>query len=327
MTVDYQIIATLGPHSADEVTWRAMLAAGVTGFRLNTSHLSPDELHAWLERLEPFLDSFLPRPELTLDLQGSKWRLGQFPPITLRRTQRVTLALAVETSQPGLLPVPHPDFFQAALLSSPELAIDDARLLLRVEQSETDRMTARVIRGGRLLPRKGLTYLHSAYRQEQLQDKDRLILQMTSGRTGLRYALSYLRDAAEMAAYRTLFGPQALLVAKLERQPALDDALPIAELSDEVWLCRGDLGAELGLRQMAEQTARFTRLVKECPKPVLLAGQVLEHMTAHAIPTRAEVCALHDALSAGYAGVVLSDETAIGRHPLAACQAAALFRN
>lgn len=325
--MDYQIIATLGPRSADESTWRAMLTAGVTGFRLNTSHLSLDELERWLERLAPCLDSISPRPALTLDLQGSKWRLGQFRPCTLRRTQRVTLVLAAESSQPGLLPVPHPDFFQAASLSSPELVLDDARLLLRVEHSEAGRMTARVLQGGRLLPRKGLTYLHSAYRQEQLHDKDRTILEMTHTQSGLRYALSYVRDAGEMAAYRSLAGPQAFLIAKLERQPALDDALRIVQLADEAWLCRGDLGAELGLRQMAEQAASFTRLVKGCHKPVLLAGQVLQHMAAHPTPTRAEVCALYDALDAGYAGLVLSDETAVGRYPLAACRVAALFRN
>jgi pyruvate kinase len=58
-----------------------------------------------------------------------------------------------------------------------------------------------------------------------------------------------------------------------------------------------------------------------------MAGQVLEHMTASPAPTRAEVCALHDALALGYSGFVLSDETAIGRNPLEACQAATMFRD
>jgi pyruvate kinase len=59
----------------------------------------------------------------------------------------------------------------------------------------------------------------------------------------------------------------------------------------------------------------------------MMAGQVLEHMTAASAPTRAEVCAMHDALSLGYHGFVLSDETAVGQSPLAACQAAAMFRD
>jgi len=62
------------------------------------------------------------------------------------------------------------------------------------------------------------------------------------------------------------------------------------------------------------------------PVPVLLAGQVFEHMTEHAAPTRSELCFAYDALADGYGGFVLSDETAIGRNPVASCRAAALFR-
>ena len=75
----YEIIATLGPASQPQSTWSSMLAAGATAFRLNTSHLELKQLWLWLERLEPFLAACQVRPALTLDLQGSKWRLGQFP--------------------------------------------------------------------------------------------------------------------------------------------------------------------------------------------------------------------------------------------------------
>ena len=263
---------------------------------------------------------------MTLDLQGSKWRLGSFEPFTLRRGQRVELVFAAETTQPGLLPVPHADFFHAAAVSSAELALDDARIRLHVERSTADRLTARVLQGGRILPRKGITYRSSDYRQEQLSPKDRAILELTRGTIRVRYAVSYLRDAKEMSRYRALCGSKAYLIAKLERQPAMDDIFPIAALADELWLCRGDLGAELGLRRMAEEVSRITRLVGQSPRPVFLAGQVLEHMTRHAAPTRSELCYLHDALAAGYAGLVLSDETAVGRYPIEACRLAALFR-
>jgi pyruvate kinase len=324
--MDYQIIATLGPSSQDEATWQKMLSAGVTSFRLNTSHLSLEALQGWLERLAPFLSAQSTQPSLTLDLQGSKWRLGSFEPFTLRRGQRVELVFAVETNQPALLPVPHADFFHAAAISSAELALDDARIRLHVESFTADRLTARVVQGGRILPRKGITYRSSDYRQEQLSSKDRAILKLTRGTTRVRYAVSYPRDAGEMSRYRALCGTEAFLIAKLERQPALDDLFPIANLADELWLCRGDLGAELGLRRMAEEVSRITRLVSQCPKPVFLAGQVLEHMTRHPASTRSELCYLHDALAAGYAGLVLSDETAVGRYPIEACRLAALFR-
>jgi pyruvate kinase len=324
--MQYQIVATLGPRSDTEPAWQAMLEAGVTGFRLNTSHLSLEQLEIWLERLSAFLASSEPKPPVVLDLQGSKWRLGEFPACTLVAGQRVTLICAPTANQPQALPVPHPDFFRAAAVSSGEVVLNDARVRLAVEMVKADTMTARVLSGRALTSRKGITYTASTYRQEALSDRDQAILAQTQGLDFVRYALSYVKDAVEMTKYRAQFGYAAHLIAKLERQPAVDEAGPIAAVVDELWLCRGDLGAEVGISGMAETTARFSQQVRTITAPVLLAGQVLEHMTEHPTPTRSEVCHLYDVLQQGYTGVVLSDETAIGRYPVESCQAAALFK-
>jgi len=324
--MDYEIIATLGPTSDVEQAWENMLVAGATGFRLNTSHLSLSQLESWVERLGAFLAAQDPPPPLVLDLQGSKWRLGQFPECVLTDGQRVTLVCAASADRPGTLPVPHPDFFRAASASSGEIVLNDAKLCLVLESQEAEALCARVTTGGAILPRKGITYTASTYRQESLGDMDRAVLRNTRHLVGIRYALSYVKDAVEMAHYRTQIGRSAHLIAKLERQPALDEAAQIAESANELWLCRGDLGAELGAKAMAEAVHRFSGGVHAMPIPVLLAGQVFEHMTEHAVPTRSELCAAYDALMMGYRGFVLSDETAIGRDPVGSCRGAALFR-
>jgi pyruvate kinase len=320
--MDYRIIATLGPNSDGEPTWQAMLVAGATGFRLNTSHLSLLQLESWVERLGAFLATQDPPPPLVLDLQGSKWRLGQFPECVLTHGQRVTLVCAAWADCPGTLPVPHPDFFRAASASSGEIVLNDAKLRLVLESQEAEALCARVTTGGAILPRKGITYTASTYRHESLGDMDQAVLRNTQHLVGIRYALSYVKDAVEMAHYRTQIGRLAHLVAKLERRPALDEAAQIAESADELWLCRGDLGAELG----AKAVHRFSGGVHTMPVPVLLAGQVFEYMTQHATPTRSELCGAYDALMMGYRGFVLSDETAIGRDPVGSCHVAALFR-
>jgi len=152
-------------------------------------------------------------------------------------------------------------------------------------------------------------------------------LALTQGRPGIAYALSYVRDAEEMRRYREQIGREARLIAKLERPQAVAEAQGVAAHADEVWLCRGDLGAEMGLPGMAVAAHRFAEGVRALPVPALLAGQVFEHLTEHPTPTRSEVCAAYDALAQGYAGFVLSDETAIGRHPAEAVRAAAMFRS
>jgi pyruvate kinase len=304
-----------------------MLDAGATAFRLNTSHLSLLQLQHWLARLAPFLSALDPAPPLVLDLQGSKWRLGEFPARLLDPDQRVDLVYAAATDRPDALPVPHLDFFQAAKVSSDEIVLNDAKIKLVREAIGPEFLRARVVSGGEISARKGITFATSDYRLEELNDKDRMILTQTRHLPFVRYALSYIRDALEMRKYRAHFGDAAHLIAKLERQPAVDEALPIAMIADELWLCRGDLGAELGLRSMAETVQRFFNLIGGLSIPVLLAGQVLEHMTEHPAPTRSEVCYLYEALLKGYRGFVLSDEAAIGRYPIESCRIAAMFRN
>jgi pyruvate kinase len=323
--MNYEIVATLGPSSGTEETWEGLLAAGASGFRLNTSHMSLPQLRDWIQRLSVFLGGREPKPQLVLDLQGSKWRLGHFAERVLAEGQRVTMACAAETDRPDVLPVPHRDFFRAASVSSGEIVLDDAKIRLALETQRDNTLSARVITGGAILPRKGITYTDSGYRQESLAETDQAIVDLTHAIPDIRYALSYVRDAREMAHYRAQIGA-VFLIAKLERQPAVREAEQIAESADALWLCRGDLGAELGVRVMADTAHHFSRRVSTMSAPVLLAGQVFEHMTEHPQPTRSEVCAAYDALRIGYRGFVLSDETAIGRHPVEACRMAALFR-
>jgi pyruvate kinase len=328
--MDYSIVATLGPSSADATVWTALLSAGATAFRLNTSHFALPQLQEWLERLDSFLSALEPRPPLILDLQGSKWRLGELPACELVAGQPLTLAYGQATKRPDVLPVPHLDFFQAAPLSNGEIILNDARVMLRVEAYAADSLRATVVQGGALSSRKGITYTGRHFsmahdRREALTDQDHVIREQTQGMVGIEYALSYVRDAAEMARYRACIG-RAYLIAKVERRLAMEEAVPMAGIADELWLCRGDLGAEMGLREMAKAAYRFSAELSALPAPVLLAGQVLEHLTAHATPTRAEVCGLYAALQQGYAGVVLSDETAVGCDPAASCRWAAMFR-
>ncbi|HSV86362.1 MAG TPA: pyruvate kinase [Levilinea sp.] len=316
------IVATLGPASSEPKIWEAMLAAGASGFRLNTSHLSRDGLECWLERLDEFLQE---RDALVvLDLQGSKWRLGQFEGREVVAGEQVVLVLGKQAVG-GSIPVPHADFFTAAAQSDGEIILNDAKVWLRIERSDGERVIGRVSLGGPLGSKKGITLSQSNYRSERLSEKDQAIYHQAAGLDWVRYALSYVKDGQEMVSYRERLGDRDDLIAKLEREPALVDVQGIQEIAGELWLCRGDLGAELGMRRMAEAVHRFSQGLKGVRVPVLLAGQVLEHMVTSATPTRSEVCCLYDGLKAGYAGVVLSDETAVGRYPVEACTVARQF--
>jgi pyruvate kinase len=325
--MEYKIIATLGPSSSSEATWLAMLLAGATGFRLNTSHLSLAQINEWLERLNTFIHGLETRPYLALDLQGSKWRLGQFTSFELQEGETIELVYGVSADNPHVLPVPHKDFFSTAETASGEIILNDARSRLLIETAGKDWLKARVIQGGMISANKGITVPNHKQRIEVLGEKDRAVYEKTLHLDFIHYAISYVKDAVEMERYRVLFGKEAHLIAKLERQPAIREAQSIAAFSNELWLCRGDLGAELGLKGMAEAVALVNLDVNNLSRPMFMAGQVLEHLTHHETATRSEICFLYDTLQRGYQGVVLSDETAIGRDPVGTCRTAAVFKS
>lgn len=320
----YEIIATLGPASNQPEIWRSMVEAGVTGFRLNTSHMRLDELTEWVEQLDRFNAGCGYAPQIILDLQGSKWRLGEFNAFSMNEGDEIVFMLAENAAGGVCIPVPHTDFFTAVQQGANEISINDGKCQLKVQDWDENMVRAIVLVGGNVSRYKGITLQGEVSRMEKLSPKDEGIIQRTQGKK-YYYAVSYVRDQDEMKRYRFLIGENEVLIAKLERRSALAEARQIAHVADSLWLCRGDLGAEMGIGAMAEAVHRFGKRVNEFERPVLMAGQIMEHMTGGLQPTRSEICYLYDCLKTGYAGVILSDETAVGINPLAACKAAALF--
>jgi pyruvate kinase len=321
----YRIIATLGPACNGTSQWEAMSRIPISEIRLNTSHIDLDQLSGWIKRLWEFKIAKSFPLSITLDLQGSKWRVGVFSPFQLSEGKMVRLELGPETKDPLTISVPHPDFFKAAQAANGVIALDDAKILLEILDVSPGKINARVTRGEWNLPKKGISLPESSYRVEQMGEKDRLIIEKTLRIPGIRYAISYIKDGEEMKNYRDWLGVESYLVAKIERKSAVDQAVEIADAADELWLCRGDLGSEMGLVGMAEAVVRYSNMLPRIVKPSILAGQVLEHMTKSPTPTRSEICYLYDAIQKGYQGFVLSDETAIGDFPIESCQAAAMF--
>ncbi|MBR2978889.1 MAG: hypothetical protein IKC51_03010 [Myxococcaceae bacterium] len=301
-----ELIATLGPASfglAVEVT-----RAGATGLRLNASHISAAEL----ARVVLTTRALLPKVPIVVDLQGGKLRLGEFAPREVRAGERVEFSWAPNT--PGALPLPHPELFASARAGD-ILSIGDGQMRLRVLGVTPTRLTASALTSGELTPRKGVTPLDRPVDVTGLTQADLEQLAALPQPLEVSWALSFLKDGSEARALRERL-PGVRVIGKIERQEAIDNIDRVAKAVDELWICRGDLGEQIDLLGMAEFVAGFDP--RRLSIPVLMAGQVFEHLTEHETPTRSEICHLYDLVRRGYAGVVLSDETTIGRAPIEA---------
>lgn len=305
------IVATLGPATREEALRRRLLTVA-TCLRLNTAHLAPGELAATLAALADLFARAGTTLPVVLDLQGAKVRIGDYPTVAAV-PPRVELRLAAASPDPAVIPVPHASVFREARPGD-LLHLNDRRVGLRVrEVGGGGRLLADCIHNGPLAARKGLNCAARRFELAQVTPGDRDALAIGVTYPFVDFAVSFVADGGEAALFRPLAGGRRL-VAKVERAAALAALPALARDFDELWLCRGDLGAELGLRQLGPAQAAFVRALPGLPRPCLLAGEVLGSLAHVPWPSRSEVVHLHDALAAGFAGFVLSDETAAGAH-------------
>ncbi len=298
-----QIIATVGPASRGLVA--GLRAAGATAFRLNASHVAPPAL----ARLAARCRRAAPDAPLVIDLQGAKMRLGVFEPVLLAEGDRVCFSCA---GAAGALPLPHAELLDTAVRGD-TLSCDDDRLRFRVLRVSGGVLEATALTAGRLQPRKGINVVEHPVKPGALSGADTAAIDATLPLGGLAYAFSFMEDGREADWVRGR-APGCAVIGKIERRAAAAHVHTIAAAVDALWICRGDLGAQLGVAEMARWVSDYNPGTNQ--GPVLMAGQVLEHMTEHATPTRSEVCHLLDLYRRGYSGFVLSDETAIGRDPV-----------
>lgn len=311
------VVATLGPASSSPAAVAALREAGADMVRLNGAHLRPGQLSTLLEVADR---GGFTMDRVVVDLQGAKTRLGWLAaPVPLRMGQRLHLIPEGGTSaSEGVVTVDRPAFLRA-LAPGDRLRVDDGRVGLKVLAVHGTRVSVEAEQDGELSSRKGLARRGEEVDLEvHLMPSDRALLERAVKRGVQNLAVSYARSPDLLRLVRRYARNAApdqpvRVFAKLEQPSAIEAWSVLAEASDALWLCRGDLGAEVGIEHLPTLQRRL--LAQALPgAPLLVAGQVLHHMCGSPRPTRSEACHVADLLEAGVAGFVLSDETAIGAH-------------
>jgi pyruvate kinase len=314
-----KIVATLGPASSSSDQLKALFEAGADVFRINMSHTPRErlaELHGRVRALEREKD----RPiGLLVDLQGPKIRLGELAggATELQAGARANLILASKSVDNGVVPVPHPEIF-AALKPGDKLLIDDGRISLRIDSAGRESASATVLIGGIVKDRKGVNLPDTILPIPALTNKDRSDLDAALNLGVDWMALSFVQRPDDVAEVRKLVSGKAAVLAKIEKPKALDWLPEILDLTDALMVARGDLGVELPLESIPIRQKEITRAARRAGKPVVVATQMLESMIEAAAPTRAEVSDVATAVFDGADAVMLSAETAAGKHPIEA---------
>lgn len=313
-----KIVATLGPGSSAPGTIRLLAEAGVDVFRLNFSH-GEQEKHQQTYDFIRSTEALLGRPLAVLaDLQGPKIRVGKFPGGELKLEMRAEYDLVVgdETEAPNTIAVPRAEIL-SVLEEGDMILADDGLLIFTVTQAGASPKVRSELPGV-LKDRKGFTVRGKALPVPALSDKDRSDLAFALEMGADIIALSFVQTVADIEEARSLIGDKAMIVAKLEKPAAIDNLEDIIDATDAVMIARGDLGVEFPPEEVPLIQRKIVRVSRRAGKPVIVATQMLESMVENAAPTRAEASDVATAVYQGVDAVMLSAETAVGRHPATA---------
>jgi pyruvate kinase len=315
-----KIVCTLGPASSSREALRSLVAAGLNVARINFSH-STHEQHAATIALVREVAEEMGRPVAILgDLQGPRIRIGDLPaPRSLVDGSDVVLTPeSVATADE--IPVTYEKLCDDVHVGD-RVLINDGLLELVVLEITKPRVTARVLHGGPLQSHKGINLPGVQVSAPSITDKDREDVKFAVEQDLEFIALSFVRRAADIAELRTMIPKSMLVVAKIEKDSALENIESIVRASDGVMVARGDLGVELPFEEVPYAQKRIIALCNRLGRPVITATQMLESMITHPRPTRAEASDVANAILDGTDAVMLSAETAAGQYPRLAVEA------
>jgi pyruvate kinase len=315
-----KIVATLGPASAPLPVLRQMIATGVNVIRINSSHGEPAEWAVWIDNVRRIADELGRHVGVLVDLQGPRIRVG-----TLKESIVLdvggSVVLAPEATAAGdEIPTTYAQLADDVQAESTVL-LDDGLLAIEVTHVQGDRVHGIVRQGGLLRSSKGMNLPGSKVSAPTLTDADYESIAVAVEKEADFIGISFVRTAGDVALVRTMVPPSIRLVAKIEKAAAIEDLDRVIEASDALMVARGDLGVELPFEEVPLTQKRLIASANAAATPVITATQMLESMVRNPRPTRAEASDVANAILDGTDAVMLSAETAMGDHPVAAVRA------
>ena len=294
-----EIFATFGPSCRDGETLKNMVRAGVTGMRLNLSHMTLPEAKDYIDNYRSVTDS----PQILIDMQGPELRIGKAD---------IELRGSVTFGREG---IEVPDAVLEALSAGDEVLLDDGRYLCRM----TDNTHGEVIRGGFLPSRKSIKVKDKYIPMSVLTEHDIANVKLARSYGVTAVMQPFVQCGVDLKRVRQVLDSNGAenikIYAKIENKRGADNLRDILPCADVIVIARGDLGNDMPLWELPRVQKEIEALCHEYQKPYIVVTQMLASMEHAPVPTRAEVSDIFHAVYHGAWGVMITGETAIGDHP------------
>ena len=317
-----KIVCTIGPASDSVDMLSQLMKAGMNVARLNFSHGTHESHQQTIDNFKKARDRVGVPCALLLDTKGPEIRIGTFENpagITLAKDSVFTLTTEQIPGTEQKVSVTHHDLHNQLKVGQ-RILVDDGRIELVVTEVVDRDIVCKVLHGGKLTNNKGVNIPNCHIEMEYLSERDKADILFGIQNDIDFVAASFVRcvdDVIKMRRFLDINGGRNIrIIAKIENLEGIQNYDEILAVSGGIMVARGDMGVEVEYEKIPGIQKQFIRKCRCSGKMVITATQMLESMTEKTMPTRAEITDVANAVFDGTSAVMLSGETAMGKHPV-----------
>ena len=318
-----KIICTIGPASQNEETLTQMCLAGMNVARLNFSHGTHEEQIKKIELVKNVREKLDLPIAIMLDTKGPEYRIRTFKNKKVQLNDGDTFRFTTEEVEGDetRVSVSYKNLHNEMNVGD-RILLANGLMIFEVTGIEENTVVTKVISGGELSDRKSMSFPGKVLKQEFLSEQDKADLLFGIEQDVDFVAASFVSTEEDIRSMRDFLdangGSNIDIIAKIENQAGVDNIEDICKVADGIMVARGDLGVEI---PFVELPTIQKYLIKKCRllgKRVITATEMLESMITNPRPTRAEISDVANAVYDGSSAIMLSGETAAGKHPVEA---------
>ncbi|HEY6204665.1 MAG TPA: pyruvate kinase [Chthoniobacterales bacterium] len=315
-----KIICTLGPATEKPETLRQLIAKGADVFRLNMSHASAEWVRALVPQIRHIAREFGRSIGILLDTQGPAIRTGALAtPLELHKGDLLEFTMRGTRPTEAKSVAVNYDNFAEDVKRGDAVLVDNGLVKLKVVGKQKNRVLCKVITPATLGSHRHINLPGVHVRLPPMTKKDIVDLALAA-ELGVEFVgLSFVREASDLDELRRRLArhkSNALVLAKIEDQAAVESIDEIIAAADLIMIARGDLGIEVPMEELPIIQRRIVKTCIRLGKPVVVATHLLESMITNRVPTRAEITDVANAVFEQADAIMLSGETTVGHYPV-----------
>lgn len=320
-----KIVCTLGPACSDEATITAMCKAGMNVARLNFSHNTHEDHKKRIDLVKKVREKLGLPIALMLDTKGPEYRIKTFKngKVTLKEGDSFTFTADEIEGDEKKVSINYKGL-ASDLKKGDKILLNNGLLTFEVVSTTNTDVNCTVVIGGELSDRKSMSFPNKTLKQKYLseQDKEDIAFGIKEGIDFIACSfVSCKQDLLDVKNFLTEIGAKETeLIAKIENRSGVDNIEEISEECAGIMVARGDMGVEIPFEELPAIQKQIITKCRLLGKRVITATEMLESMITNARPTRAEISDVANAVYDGTSAIMLSGETAAGKHPVLAVE-------